>query len=52
MIGAPDTRIPAITLAGIDKRFGAVHANRAIDLRVSPGSIHGLLGETARASRG
>jgi len=35
----------AIRLAGIDKRFGAVHANRAIDLSVTAGSIHGLLGE-------
>ncbi|MBY5972680.1 ABC transporter ATP-binding protein [Ferrimonas balearica] len=45
MSGAPENQIPAIHLAGIDKRFGAVHANRAIDLRVASGSIHGLLGE-------
>ena len=36
---------PALELIGIDKRFGAVHANRAVSLRVSPGSIHGLIGE-------
>ncbi|HRK24792.1 MAG TPA: ATP-binding cassette domain-containing protein, partial [Beijerinckiaceae bacterium] len=35
----------AIELAGIDKRFGAVHANRAIDLAVRKGSIHGIIGE-------
>ena len=36
---------PAIELLGIDKRFGAVHANRSIDLRVDKGSIHGIVGE-------
>jgi ABC-type uncharacterized transport system ATPase subunit len=36
---------PAIELRGIDKRFGAVHANRAIDLRVEAGTIHGIVGE-------
>ncbi|WP_349359341.1 ABC transporter ATP-binding protein [Stappia sp.] len=35
----------AIELAGIDKRFGAVHANKAIDLKVKKGSIHGIVGE-------
>jgi ABC-type uncharacterized transport system ATPase subunit len=36
---------PALELRGIDKRFGAVHANRAISFSVSQGSIHGLIGE-------
>lgn len=36
---------PAVLLRGIDKHFGAVHANRHIDLRVAPGSIHGIVGE-------
>jgi len=36
---------PAIELVGIDKRFGAVHANKAIDLLVSRGTIHGIVGE-------
>ncbi|MBI3886365.1 MAG: ABC transporter ATP-binding protein [Opitutae bacterium] len=36
---------PALELRGIDKRFGAVHANRAISLAVARGSIHGLIGE-------
>jgi len=36
---------PALELRAIDKRFGAVHANRSISLSVAPGSIHGLVGE-------
>jgi simple sugar transport system ATP-binding protein len=36
---------PAISLAGIDKRFGPVHANRDVSLDVAAGSIHGLVGE-------
>ena len=36
---------PALELRGIDKRFGAVHANRAISLTVARGSVHGLVGE-------
>jgi len=35
----------AIELVGISKRFGAVHANRDIDLQVAPGTIHGIVGE-------
>ncbi|WED21220.1 ABC transporter ATP-binding protein [Vibrio sp. JC009] len=35
----------AIELKGIDKKFGAVHANRAIDLKVPKGTIHGIIGE-------
>ncbi|MGF9565282.1 ABC transporter ATP-binding protein [Neorhizobium sp. JUb45] len=36
---------PAIELAGIDKSFGAVHANKNINLTVAKGSIHGIIGE-------
>lgn len=36
---------PAIELVGIDKRFGPVHANRAIDLVIEKGTIHGIVGE-------
>ena len=45
--GAEEARppAPAIALKGIDKRFGAVHANRSIDLTVDKGSIHGIVGE-------
>lgn len=35
----------ALELRGITKRFGAVVANRAIDLRVRRGCIHGIVGE-------
>ena len=41
----PSAPPPAIELRGIDKRFGAVHANRAVDLKIAPGSIHGIVGE-------
>jgi general nucleoside transport system ATP-binding protein len=36
---------PAIELSHIEKRFGAVHANRDISLRVGKGTIHGIIGE-------
>ncbi len=39
------TAPPAIELIGIDKRFGAVHANRDIHLSVAKGTIHGIVGE-------
>ncbi len=39
------TAAPAVLMRGIDKRFGAVQANRAVDLRVPKGSIHGIVGE-------
>jgi len=36
---------PAIELRGIDKRFGAVHANRAVSMRIPRGKITGIVGE-------
>jgi ABC-type uncharacterized transport system ATPase subunit len=36
---------PAIEMIGIDKRFGAVHANNDVSLTVAKGSIHGVVGE-------
>ena len=36
---------PAIELIGIDKRFGAVHANKDVSLSIAQGSIHGIIGE-------
>jgi simple sugar transport system ATP-binding protein len=39
--GAP----PAVRMHGIDKRFGAVHANRNASLEVPKGEIHALVGE-------
>ncbi len=35
----------AIELEKINKRFGAVHANKDIDLAVQRGTIHGIVGE-------
>ncbi|MEX0622335.1 MAG: ATP-binding cassette domain-containing protein, partial [Saccharospirillum sp.] len=35
----------ALELRGIDKHFGAVHANKNIDLKVEKGTIHGIVGE-------
>ncbi len=40
-----DQTAPALCLTGITKRFGAVLANDAVDLKVRPGSIHGIIGE-------
>ena len=37
--------IPAIELINIDKRFGAVHANKAVSIAIGKGSIHGIIGE-------
>ncbi len=36
---------PAVELININKRFGAVQANRAVSLSIAPGSIHGIVGE-------
>jgi simple sugar transport system ATP-binding protein len=36
---------PALELRGIDKHFGAMHANRAVALAVARGTVHGLVGE-------
>jgi ABC-type uncharacterized transport system ATPase subunit len=41
----PAIAIPALELRGIDKRFGAVQANRAVSFAVAAGSIHGVIGE-------
>jgi simple sugar transport system ATP-binding protein len=38
-------RAAAVELRGIDKRFGAVQANRSVSLRLDRGTIHGLIGE-------
>lgn len=35
----------ALALCGINKKFGAVHANSNIDLQVPSGTIHGIIGE-------
>lgn len=35
----------AVHMAGIGKRFGAVQANRSVNLRVARASVHGIVGE-------
>jgi simple sugar transport system ATP-binding protein len=45
VIASPPAPSPAIELVGIDKRFGTVHANKAISLAVPMGTIHGIVGE-------
>jgi ABC-type uncharacterized transport system ATPase subunit len=37
--------LPAIRMAGIEKSFGAIMANRGASLEVMPGEIHALVGE-------
>jgi ABC-type uncharacterized transport system ATPase subunit len=44
MRAIPDTAA-AIELIGINKRFGAVQANRNVNLAIARGSIHGIVGE-------
>ena len=39
------TGVPAIRMAGIEKSFGAIMANRGASLEVMPGEIHALVGE-------
>ncbi len=38
-------RPAAIELRGIDKSFGAVRANKNVNLTIAKGSIHGIIGE-------
>jgi simple sugar transport system ATP-binding protein len=43
--GSAATAAPAVEMRRIDKRFGAVRANREVDLAVAAGSVHGIVGE-------
>ncbi len=38
-------KYPAIEFVAIDKRFGAVHANADVNLKIQSGHIHGIVGE-------
>ncbi|MFQ5761259.1 MAG: ATP-binding cassette domain-containing protein, partial [Acidiferrobacterales bacterium] len=40
-----DSSLPLLEMRGIDKRFGAVHANKSVDLQLFRGEVLGLLGE-------
>ena len=42
---ADSARRPAIELRRINKRFGAVHANRDVSMSIAPGTVHGIVGE-------
>ena len=42
---AEEAGAPAVELRRVDKRFGAVHANRDVSLSVAPGTVHGIVGE-------
>src|SRR5271169_6062170 len=35
----------AVELRGLTKQFGSVMANAGVNLRVEPGTIHGVIGE-------
>jgi simple sugar transport system ATP-binding protein len=42
---APAAAHAAISLSGVDKSFGAVHANIDVSLEIMRGTIHGIVGE-------
>src|SRR5260370_8387647 len=43
--GAADSAAPLLVLKGLDKRFGATHALKAVDLIFEKGEIHAIVGE-------
>src|ERR1700757_4789685 len=43
--GAADTTAPLLALKGLDKRFGATHALKAVNLIFEAGEIHAIVGE-------
>ncbi|MBL8306535.1 MAG: ABC transporter ATP-binding protein [Rubrivivax sp.] len=45
MPGAAAGSPPAVAMRHIEKRFGAVHANRDVHLTVAAGTVHGIVGE-------
>lgn len=42
---ATPSQVLAVHMEGIDKRFGAVAANADVELKVSVGTVHGIVGE-------
>lgn len=42
---APGATGPLIELTGISKRFGGVHALNDVSIRITPGTIHAIVGE-------
>ena len=43
--GAADSVAPLLVLKGLDKRFGATHALKSVDLIFEKGEIHAIVGE-------
>src|SRR5262249_42174156 len=43
--GAAGSAAPLLALKGLDKRFGATHALRAVDLVFEAGEVHAIVGE-------
>jgi len=43
--GAADSAAPLLVLKGLDKRFGATHALKSVDLIFEKGEIHAIVGE-------
>ena len=42
---APNAGPPILVLEKLDKRFGATHALRSVDLTFEEGEIHAIVGE-------
>ncbi|MGL4575203.1 MAG: ABC transporter ATP-binding protein [Burkholderiaceae bacterium] len=45
MVTNVSSNAPAVYMRHIEKRFGAVHANNDVNLRVAAGTVHGIVGE-------
>src|SRR5580692_9947816 len=43
--GAAESAAPLLVLKGLDKRFGATHALKSVDLIFEKGEIHAIVGE-------
>jgi ribose transport system ATP-binding protein len=44
-LGAAGSAAPLLALKGLDKRFGATHALKAVDLVFEAGEVHAIVGE-------
>ncbi|MBV8330811.1 MAG: sugar ABC transporter ATP-binding protein, partial [Verrucomicrobia bacterium] len=44
-LGAAGSAAPLLALKGLDKRFGATHALKAVDLAFEAGEVHAIVGE-------
>ena len=39
-----DTLLPAVSVSGLEKSYGAIHALKGVDLDIVSGEVHGLVG--------